>query len=799
MANVYSRQQFLDLFSLDLALPADTNELDGAFVASARPPLAFSALTEAERAMFASAIVNSEPQKPRPFPTRPPKPAHVRKELRKERPPKDGDWDMPADRAPGSFAGGTFTQATTATHSEYVQNMHDRPKYVDAAKGATKTDKDGGFIKEDLAHPSKDIMFTQKAVVQQELARKDPVDAAKDTVFVKDPVVATKKSEFMHKDPVDAAKDTVFVKDPVVATKKSEFMHNDPVYVPKAKDPVFRQKDPVHTPKDPVFIPKTPALTAYTQKDPVHVPRDIGSNFNERTLNPNDTMNNSKETRTPLNLGQIFKQPNLPAEILQAPPPYKFNPPQWIYQDITGVIQGPFETDQMHRWYLDGYFSEALLVRRIEDLNFISILRLTQMFGVQSPFIDMAREMSRRGYEIYMKNIEDMSRINGYGSSNLGDTNNAFSGIFKRPVSNVLKGSDVNGMQNMFMNQQVHHQQYPHAQQQQHLPNDRNAGEQQPQQVVNTSLQLGFQQQQQYVDDLETLQSIEPPVVEMENFSVNVPSEQPTVNIEPQVTKKVAKKKAKQAALFMADIDRDISVPSIPDVEMNLPEQPAAVAPWAHAQQKPRISLSEIQAVEKKQMVEAQQRKQNAANIQLKNEASALMLQEIEKQTPKIPAHATWASKGGSVAVKKTLSQIMQDEETNQRRSVESKTEIAGPVGMKRYAEAIGPVKSSSVAATKAPVQVAKGPVYKPAAANALPIAAIISNGGGEPGWNVVNKSSRTSTSQASPPRSQHASPSTAAPQSASQTFISWCRTTLQVIQREHSSFSGIVWANGSR
>lgn len=59
---------------------------------------------------------------------------------------------------------------------------------------------------------------------------------------------------------------------------------------------------------------------------------------------------------------------------------------QWQYADFNGNIQGPFPGDSMHMWQLGNYFTDDLMLKRVQDVDFISLGDLKARVGTAFPF-----------------------------------------------------------------------------------------------------------------------------------------------------------------------------------------------------------------------------------------------------------------------------------------------------------------------------------------------------------------------------------------------------------------------------
>ncbi|KAM3582122.1 kinesin-like protein [Umbelopsis sp. WA50703] len=61
---------------------------------------------------------------------------------------------------------------------------------------------------------------------------------------------------------------------------------------------------------------------------------------------------------------------------------------QWYYRDPTGLVQGPFEAQDMHDWYKAGFFSQTLLIRREDEISFEPLAALIRKIGDEDkPFL----------------------------------------------------------------------------------------------------------------------------------------------------------------------------------------------------------------------------------------------------------------------------------------------------------------------------------------------------------------------------------------------------------------------------
>jgi PERQ amino acid-rich with GYF domain-containing protein len=71
-----------------------------------------------------------------------------------------------------------------------------------------------------------------------------------------------------------------------------------------------------------------------------------------------------------------FGSPAPLSDLRKAPEEY-----QWYYRDPTGLVQGPFGAQDMHDWFKAGFFSQALLVKREDEISFEPLAALIRKIG----------------------------------------------------------------------------------------------------------------------------------------------------------------------------------------------------------------------------------------------------------------------------------------------------------------------------------------------------------------------------------------------------------------------------------
>src|SRR5699024_6517201 len=61
---------------------------------------------------------------------------------------------------------------------------------------------------------------------------------------------------------------------------------------------------------------------------------------------------------------------------------------EWFYRDPQGTVQGPFTPEEMYDWFVNGYFSMDLLVRRGSETSFSKLGELYQLYK-RVPFLSL--------------------------------------------------------------------------------------------------------------------------------------------------------------------------------------------------------------------------------------------------------------------------------------------------------------------------------------------------------------------------------------------------------------------------
>ncbi|KAL5032691.1 hypothetical protein BDV3_001246 [Batrachochytrium dendrobatidis] len=105
-----------------------------------------------------------------------------------------------------------------------------------------------------------------------------------------------------------------------------------------------------------------------------------------------------------------------------AMPGFQFVPPQWVYKDPSGVLRGPFTSEQMHNWYKDGYFPENLPIKCVEDPLYIALSQFVERYGQQAPFLESLMEQEQLEKMFFLRQMQQRRwQVSGMpGASALG-------------------------------------------------------------------------------------------------------------------------------------------------------------------------------------------------------------------------------------------------------------------------------------------------------------------------------------------------------------------------------------------
>lgn len=122
----------------------------------------------------------------------------------------------------------------------------------------------------------------------------------------------------------------------------------------------------------------------FDSSSPRKVSSQLSDRFNSLNLG-NSSFNNSTgvDFGSKIDSPRVFGSPAQLSDLGKAPEQY-----QWYYRDPTGLVQGPFDAQDMHDWYKAGFFSQTLLVRREDDISFEPLASVVRKIGNEDkPFL----------------------------------------------------------------------------------------------------------------------------------------------------------------------------------------------------------------------------------------------------------------------------------------------------------------------------------------------------------------------------------------------------------------------------
>ncbi|KAJ3252353.1 hypothetical protein HK103_001614 [Boothiomyces macroporosus] len=460
-------------------------------------------------------------------------------------------------------------------------------------------------------------------------------------------------------------------------------------------------------------------------------------------------------------------------------PPFVFNPPEWVYQDPAGRIQGPFTSEQMHGWYKEGYFPPGLPIQCVGDTMFIPLLQFVEKFGNERPFLESLIEQENLEREFYLRKYGPLLGMQKTNPNPIGinpgfDRGNPyFNDPFGQPMMDP-RGPNPFGMP-------FGHPQMPEPQPFINFMQPAVPVQNEP--IEQPEVKDSIPRQPSPAHSVKSQKSAKSPKVLKE---IPVPEQVPAVesaqeeakeDTSPSKNKKKKQKKQKQVA-EVEDVPPEPAVPQPAVEEPPKDVAPPKPAPWGKTEVKTeKIPLKSIQDSEAKKQAEREKLLAEKAEQKLLAEAQALAQQEQAATQSAIPATAQWATKTEKQP-KKTLSQIIEDERL--KKEQEEKTKQAA----KGYANAAAVVKTN-----------VKG---KPSIASVVkPLSSMSIDTSDDNGWKTVGKNAvrspitASSPAQVRPPAKSNLSPQVntppAKPTGPSKELLTWCRTSLKDLKGELS------------
>ncbi|KAJ3359934.1 hypothetical protein HDU91_004764 [Kappamyces sp. JEL0680] len=489
-------------------------------------------------------------------------------------------------------------------------------------------------------------------------------------------------------------------------------------------------------------------------------------------------------------------------------PGFSFTPPQWVYEDPSGRLQGPFNSEQMHGWFKEGYFPHSLPIKCVGDPGFIPLYTFVDRYGSDAPFLVSLAEQEALEREYYLQGQTQRVAFHGpqFGFPNQ-----------PQPIGVHLRGASASsGFGAMDQSGAGFGPAFGTSPPSHYGPVFGSAGQPQP----TDQAFLNFMSQKQQMDmERQVERAPSPPrkpasptrQVERELEGLGLePSQHPAAR--PPSPKKPAKHQVDEdgsaAAAVAVEKRKKSKSPSRPPPESEDPlsppasasqTKPAPAAPWAKkptsADSKP--TLAEIQALEAKKAGERDAAKRAQAQAKILAEAQALAQQELAGTESGLGG-AQWASAATASKPKKTLAEIMADE-TKQKKAQQQAPASSG--AGKGYAASIGnaaPPRPLAKTASKAAVVAATGPVFKAAAGPVSPAGDGWSTVGAKAKSPVTPPAPAVSTSTKAPAKIQYAggpgstavnasgqAPSKPSKPSVSEGFQSWYRKALLPVSRD--------------
>ncbi|KAJ3323221.1 hypothetical protein HDV06_001988 [Boothiomyces sp. JEL0866] len=468
-------------------------------------------------------------------------------------------------------------------------------------------------------------------------------------------------------------------------------------------------------------------------------------------------------------------------------PPFVFNPPEWVYQDPAGRIQGPFTSEQMHGWYKEGYFPPGLPIQCVGDTMFIPLLQFVEKFGNERPFLESLIEQENLEKEFYLRKYGPLLGMqkpapNPIGINPVFDRGNPyFNDPFGQPMMDP-RGPNPFGMP--FGHPQMMPEPKPFINfMQPAVPVQNELVEPQVEEARDP-----IPRQPSPAHSVKSQKSAKSPKVLKEELPAPEPVAE-DAKVEPALdevkedtaSSKNKKKKQKKQKQPLEVVETQESAPvAESEVVQEPPKEvtPSKPAPWGKGEVKSeKIPLKSIQDSEAKKQAERERLLAEKAEQKLLAEAQALAQQEQAATQSAIPATAQWATK--TEKPKKTLSQIIEDERLKKEQEEKTKQTTKG------YANAAAAVKTN-----------VKG---KPTIASVVkPLSNMSIDTSDDNGWKTVGKNSArspvtaSSPAQVRPPAKSNLSPQVNSPapvksNGPSKELLTWCRTSLKGLKGELS------------
>lgn len=145
---------------------------------------------------------------------------------------------------------------------------------------------------------------------------------------------------------------------------------------------------------------------------------------------------------------------SIPAPIIpqqQQRAPVIIDDKQWFYKDPQNTVQGPFSSADMERWFLAGYFTGNLPVKRLGENQFSTIQYLTNELG-RLPFRTDIPTLPNTPIQKQQPVVSEAQKFNSMNFASSSMSNNPFLDDFSMLQQQKQQQSRQNAPQSMLFN-----------------------------------------------------------------------------------------------------------------------------------------------------------------------------------------------------------------------------------------------------------------------------------------------------------------------------------------------------------
>jgi hypothetical protein len=423
------------------------------------------------------------------------------------------------------------------------------------------------------------------------------------------------------------------------------------------------------------------------------------------------------------------------AQMMPRIPPFNFTPQSWMYRDPSGILQGPFSSQQMQDWYSEGFFPPDLPIKHVEDPGFVSIAALVARFGSKAPFLAELEESHAMSRMLYERRVAAMV-MNSQPQDPL-----RFAGGFagNSVVSNMIRPENSSaawGIPSLSAARPTWDE---------NKPNESMLGAVAPPQRPDLTQNASVVSRQE-VDSAPSKISNAPLEQKLEGLQVS-----PVSQVVPPKTTKTVDPMAlppKPKPLSPATADKKRVEKSSKSEEVSpVKTSPTTMAPWAKAGMAPgptpgsKIKMKDIQDKEELRRFQFEQQRQKIADESVLAQAAAIMKAEANSSTIVKPTEGhAWGSTTSKPAALK-FSDIMVEENLQKSTSLEYQGNPNVAIGgAKRYADLVNSPSTSHVTKAARPQPVPSSVQVK----NVVASKNVINSG-----WQTVGKSGQVVSSTA--------------------------------------------------